>query len=84
MKLVEEQPEGYWPVFKGESFDIWEPDRGIYYAWADPEKMIKHLQQKRERSRRQPSRPSSSSPTPTGSATPTRCRAISPESPFVM
>ena len=48
MKLVEEQPEGYWPVFKGESFDIWEPDRGVYYAWADPEKMIKHLQKKRE------------------------------------
>ena len=48
MKLVEEQPEGYWPVFKGESFDIWEPDRGMYYAWADPEKMISHLQKKRE------------------------------------
>jgi hypothetical protein len=48
MKLVEQQPEGFWPVFKGESFDIWEPDRDIYYAWADPEKMIKHLQKKRE------------------------------------
>lgn len=52
MTLVEEQPEGYWPVFKGESFDIWEPDRGVYYAWADPEKMIKHLHKKRESSRR--------------------------------
>ena len=52
MKLVEEQPEGYWPVFKGETFDISEPDRGIYYAWADPEKMIKHLQKKRDTSRR--------------------------------
>ena len=52
MKLVEEQPEGYWPVFKGESFDIWEADRGVYYAWADPEKMVKHLQKKRETSRR--------------------------------
>ena len=50
MKLVEEQPDSIWPVFKGEAFDIWEPDRGIYYAWADPEKMIKHLQEKRARS----------------------------------
>ena len=51
MKLVEEQPEGYWPVFKGESFDIWESDRGVYYAWADPERMMRHLH-KNETSRR--------------------------------
>ena len=51
MKLVEEQPEGYWPVFKGESFDTWESDRGIYYAWANPEKMVKHLQEKRANAR---------------------------------
>jgi len=51
MKLVAEQPEGFWPVFKGESFDIWVPDTGSYYAWADPEKMIPVLQQKRRRAR---------------------------------
>jgi hypothetical protein len=50
MTLVEDQPAGYWPVYKGESFDIWEPDRGVYYAWANPEKMMKALQKKRERS----------------------------------
>lgn len=41
-------PEGYWPVFKGESFDLWTPDTGTYYAWADPEPAIERLQEKRE------------------------------------
>jgi hypothetical protein len=52
MKFVEERPESFWPVYKGESFDIWEPDRGVYYAWAAPEKVISHLQRKRVSSRR--------------------------------
>ena len=52
MKLTDDPPEGCWPVFKGESFDIWEPDRGIFYAYANPEKMIKHLQKKRDGGRR--------------------------------
>ena len=41
-----------WPVMKGESFDIWQNDRGAetYYAWADPAKVTKHLQDKRLRS----------------------------------
>jgi hypothetical protein len=47
MVFPKDPPEGYWPVFKGESFDIWEPDRGIYYAWADPEKVTAALQKKR-------------------------------------
>ena len=51
MKLVEEGPQGHWPVFKAEAFDIWEPDRGTYYAWADPERVTEHLQKKRSRSR---------------------------------
>src|SRR5207248_8173513 len=50
MKLVAEQPDGFWPVFKGESFDIWEPDRGTYYAWANPETVLPELQKKRMRS----------------------------------
>ena len=33
----EECPEGFWPVYKGASFDLWTPDTGKYYAWADPE-----------------------------------------------
>jgi hypothetical protein len=46
----ESKPRGYWPVFKGESFDIWEPDRGpsTYYAWADPKEVLEFLQEKRE------------------------------------
>jgi hypothetical protein len=50
MKFVDKQPEGFWPVFKGESFDIWEPDTGSYYAWADPEKVLPELQRSRLRS----------------------------------
>ena len=42
-------PEGYWPVYKGESFDIWNPDTGTYYAWADPEPVLEWLQRKRIR-----------------------------------
>jgi hypothetical protein len=44
-----ERPDGFWPVFKGESFDLWTPDTGTYYAWADPEVVIPYLQRKRER-----------------------------------
>lgn len=47
MKFSDKQPDGYWPVYKGESFDIWEPDTGIYYAWAKPSKAQKWLLEKR-------------------------------------
>lgn len=43
----ESKPRGFWPVYKGESFDIWESDRGQYYAWADPDVVVPHLQKKR-------------------------------------
>jgi len=26
---------GDWPVYKGESFDLWNPDTGSYYGWTD-------------------------------------------------
>jgi hypothetical protein len=39
-----DKPRGFWPVFKGESFDIWQPDTGRYYAWADPKEMLPKLQ----------------------------------------
>jgi hypothetical protein len=45
--LAKARPQGYWPVFKGESFDLWTPDTGSYYAWADPEKLLPVLQEKR-------------------------------------
>ncbi|HZR77002.1 Eco57I restriction-modification methylase domain-containing protein [Bradyrhizobium sp.] len=46
----EKCPKGFWPVYKGESFDIWTPDTGEYYAFADPEKVIPWLYAKRLRS----------------------------------
>ncbi|MBE0530093.1 MAG: hypothetical protein IH626_04640 [Rhodospirillales bacterium] len=40
-------PENFWPVYKGESFDIWNPDTGTYYAYADPDVVMDWLYQKR-------------------------------------
>ncbi|MBI4705472.1 MAG: hypothetical protein HY744_30625 [Deltaproteobacteria bacterium] len=40
-------PPGFWPVFKGESFDIWEPDTGSYYGWANPEIALPELERRR-------------------------------------
>ena len=48
----ESRPEGFWPVYKGASFDLWNPDTGTYYAWADPERVLEHLQSKRKRANR--------------------------------
>ena len=42
-----ERPEGYWPVYKGKSFDLWTPDTGVYYAFADPEPVIQTLLNKK-------------------------------------
>ena len=44
-----ERIDGYWPVYKGESFDIWNPDTGVYYAWADAGPVLDWLQRKRLR-----------------------------------
>jgi predicted Rossmann fold nucleotide-binding protein DprA/Smf involved in DNA uptake len=45
----EECPKGYWPVYKGETFDLWSPDNGTYYAFADPDDVIPFLYDKRLR-----------------------------------
>lgn len=45
-----ECPEGFWPVYKGESFDLWKPDSGSYYAWANPEVVLPWIQNKRKKS----------------------------------
>ncbi|ELZ56779.1 hypothetical protein C467_07897 [Halorubrum hochstenium ATCC 700873] len=50
MHFVEDPPEDYWPVLKGKSFDIWDPDTGTRYAWADPDVMTEYLQESRESS----------------------------------
>ncbi len=62
MRLTDDPPDGYWPVFKGESFDIWTADTGKYYAWADPEKVKKALHEKRLRSYKQARSPFSELP----------------------
>lgn len=41
--------EYLWPVYKGASFNLWNPDTGTYFAWADPTEITDHLQQKRTR-----------------------------------
>lgn len=51
MDLASEKcPKGFWPVFKGKSFDIWIPDTGVYYAFADPDVVTPWLYQKRLKS----------------------------------
>lgn len=52
MILDPDEVTGMWPVYKGASFDIWNPDTGNYYAWVDPAHISTHLQSKRERGAR--------------------------------
>ena len=44
-----DRSDGHWPVYKGESFDLWNPDTGIYYASAEPGPVLDWLQRKRIR-----------------------------------
>ncbi|MGH7557371.1 MAG: Eco57I restriction-modification methylase domain-containing protein [Gemmatimonadota bacterium] len=57
IRLSEKRPAGYWPVFKGESFDLWTPDTGTYFGWADPEPAMKHLQTRRWSGKRRSNSP---------------------------
>ncbi|MFC7212135.1 Eco57I restriction-modification methylase domain-containing protein [Natronoarchaeum sp. GCM10025321] len=50
MHFVKDPPDNYWPVYKGESFEIWNPETGTYYAWVDPDVTITYAQEKRESS----------------------------------
>jgi len=45
-------PKTIWPVYKGSSFDIWQPETGIYYDSANANEIVRHLQNKRLRQRR--------------------------------
>jgi hypothetical protein len=36
-----------WPVMAGTSFNLWEPETGDYYSWADPSVVTSALQSKR-------------------------------------
>jgi hypothetical protein len=49
MRFTQDRPDGYWPVYKGESFDLWEPDTRTYYAWAQPDRVRVEIQRTRER-----------------------------------
>ena len=44
-------PKGFWPVYKGESFNLWTPDTGTYYAWAEPKPALNFIQSKRWRAK---------------------------------
>jgi hypothetical protein len=37
------KPRGFWPVFAGEAFGLWEPDRGKYYGWANTKEALRIL-----------------------------------------
>ena len=50
MHFIDEPPEDFWPVYTGASFNIWRPDTGERYAWADPATALDYVQEKRERS----------------------------------
>ncbi len=47
-----EEKRGRWPVFKGASFNLWEPDTGVRYAWAETSQIREALQFKRLRQQR--------------------------------
>ena len=53
MVFAAERPTGAWPIYKGSSFNLWEPDTGEYYAWGQQNEVGPVLQQKRIRSARQ-------------------------------
>ena len=36
-----------WPVYSGKSFNLWQPDTGVYYDSVDAANITEHLQQKR-------------------------------------
>ena len=48
MSFQEDCPEGFWPVYGGKSFNIWQPDTKEYYAFASPDVMNSWLQKKRK------------------------------------
>ncbi|MCK2025952.1 hypothetical protein KZC56_06530 [Microbacterium sp. SSW1-47] len=41
------KPADFIPVYKGDSFDLWNPSTGSVYAWADPDRMNRELQERR-------------------------------------
>lgn len=50
MILTDDPDDGFWPVYGGRSFDLWEPDTGDYYAWSEPTVVVPLLLDRRDRS----------------------------------
>jgi hypothetical protein len=50
MVITDEPEGGLWPVYGGRTFDLWEPDTGDYYAWAEPTVVMPLLMERRDRS----------------------------------
>ncbi len=47
----DDRREGDWPVYKGESFDLWNPDTGSYYKWTNAEQILDAAVRRRQRAR---------------------------------
>ena len=47
MDFNEDCPRNFWPVYKGASFELWNPDTGEYYAWGTPKIIRPWLYDKR-------------------------------------
>lgn len=41
------EQDGYWPVYKGGSFEVWCPDTGVRYAYCSPNRLVDYLHLKR-------------------------------------
>jgi hypothetical protein len=50
LTLIDNPGKGFWSVYAGESFDLWNPDTGSYYAAINSAQAIQHLREKRFRS----------------------------------
>jgi len=51
MDLTSENcPDGFWPVYKGASFNLLEINNNEHYAWSNPDILLENLQRKRIRS----------------------------------
>jgi hypothetical protein len=50
MHFIDDPPESFWPVYKGGSFNLWIPDTGVRYAWADPDTITEYLHEDRNSS----------------------------------
>ena len=44
--------DSFWPVYKGESFDLWTPDTGRYYGWIEPRTALRFVLERADNMRR--------------------------------